>query len=212
MAENFAIEVDLRSARCGTPMVFHDDMLNRLTTAEGALRDRLASELSIIAFKDTSDKMLSLQELLALVDGRVPLILEVKSEPSGDGKFEKTITKQLQDYRGPVAVMSFAPRSLEAFAQIAPELPRGLISEGFRNRSYWSKLTGWQRFAMRNLLSSSIARPHFIAYDIRALPAPAPLIARHIFNLPLLTWTVRTEAEQARAKRYADAAIFERDC
>ena len=62
---------------------------------------------------------------------------------------------------------------------------------------------------MRHLLTAAIARPHFIAYDIEALPALAPLIARTLFGLPLLTWTVRTEAERERALRYADAMIFE---
>jgi len=62
---------------------------------------------------------------------------------------------------------------------------------------------------MRNLLTSTFARPHFIAYDIRALPALAPAIAQLLFGLPLLTWTVRTMAERDRALRYADAMIFE---
>ena len=58
-------------------------------------------------------------------------------------------------------------------------------------------------------LTSAIARPHFIAYDIKALPAPAPFIAQTLFGLPLLTWTVRTKEERERALRYADAMIFE---
>ena len=62
---------------------------------------------------------------------------------------------------------------------------------------------------MRNLLTSAIAWPHFIAYDIRALPALAPGIAREVFRLPLLTWTVRSEADRANAKLFADAMIFE---
>jgi len=62
---------------------------------------------------------------------------------------------------------------------------------------------------MRHLLTSAFARPHFIAYDIAALPAVAPLIAKHVFGLPLLTWTVRTEADRTRALRYTDAMIFE---
>jgi glycerophosphoryl diester phosphodiesterase len=62
---------------------------------------------------------------------------------------------------------------------------------------------------MRHLLTSTFARPNFIAYDIGALPALAPLIARTVFGLPLLTWTVRTKADRERALRYADAMIFE---
>jgi glycerophosphoryl diester phosphodiesterase len=62
---------------------------------------------------------------------------------------------------------------------------------------------------MRHLLTSTFAWPHFIAYDVRALPAVAPLIARTLFGLPLLTWTVRTLPDRERALRYADAMIFE---
>jgi glycerophosphoryl diester phosphodiesterase len=105
--------------------------------------------------------------------------------------------------------MSFDPYCVAAFKEIEPSLPRGLISERFSDRHYWSNLAFWQRFAMRNLLTSAIARPHFIAYDIKALPALAPFIAQNLFGLPLLTWTVRTKEERERALRYADAMIFE---
>ncbi len=62
---------------------------------------------------------------------------------------------------------------------------------------------------MRHLLTAAFAQPHFVAYDIRALPALAPLLTKFVFGLPLLTWTVQNEAERERALRYADAMIFE---
>ena len=105
--------------------------------------------------------------------------------------------------------MSFDPNCVARFRTLLPSLPRGLISETFEDEHYWSRLTFGQRFIMRHLLTSAIARPNFIAYDIRALPALAPSLARILFRLPLLTWTVRSEAEKARAMRYADAMIFE---
>ena len=92
---------------------------------------------------------------------------------------------------------------------LAPSLPRGLISERFEDRHYWPDLSGWQRFTMRHLLTAAITRPHFIAYDIRALPALAPGIARDVFRLPLLTWTVRSEADKKNARLFADGMIFE---
>lgn len=83
------------------------------------------------------------------------------------------------------------------------------MAERFDKPGDWPHLTAKQRFTMRHLLSAAIARPNFIAYDIEALPALAPLVARTLFGLPLLTWTVRTEEERERAMRYADAMIFE---
>ena len=139
----------------------------------------------------------------------MPLVLEVKSNWQRDDAFEANIAKQLADYAGPVVVMSFDPYSVAAFRGVAPKLPRGLVAGRFADADHWGDISATQRFVMRHLLTSAFARPHFIAYDIRALPALAPLIAKSIFGLPLLTWTVRTDADRDSALRYADAMIFE---
>jgi len=209
MGAGLAIEVDLQCAAGDMPIVFHDVTLDRLTLQTGPVAARTADALSGIALRNSPDHILSLPALLALVDGHVPLVLEVKSTWTRDGKFEANIARMLESYKGPVAVMSFDPYSVAAFREIAPDLPRGLIGERFDDERHWSGLTLWQRLAMRNLLTSAFARPHFIAYDIKALPALAPFLAQTLFGLPLLTWTVRTKQERERALRYADAMIFE---
>src|SRR3990170_1443343 len=209
MGRGFAVEVDLQCAAGHMPIVFHDATLDRLTAETGPVAARDAEALSRIPLRNSADCILSLPALLALVNGHVPLLLEVKSTWARDGKFEANIANMLASYPGPVAVMSFDPYSLAALREVAPALPRGLVAERFDDRRYWPQLTVWQRLAMRNLLTSAIAWPHFIAYDISALPALAPLIARTLFGLPLLTWTVRTKDERERALRYADAMIFE---
>jgi glycerophosphoryl diester phosphodiesterase len=209
MGKGFAVEVDLQCAVDHVPVVFHDETLDRLTPETGPVMARSAEALSAIPLRGSTDRILSLPALLALVNGRVPLLLEVKSTWTREGKYEANIALLLASYPGPVGVMSFDPYCVAAFKEIEPSLPRGLISERFSDRHYWSNLAFWQRFAMRNLLTSAIARPHFIAYDIKALPALAPFIAQTLFGLPLLTWTVRTKEERERALRYADAMIFE---
>ena len=209
MGAGFAVEVDLQCAAGHMPVVFHDATLDRLTSETGPVAARDVEALSRIPLRNSADCILSLPALLALVNGHVPLLLEVKSTWARDGKFEANIANMLASYPGPVAVMSFDPYSLAALREVAPALPRGLVAERFDDRRYWPQLTVWQRLAMRNLLTSAIAWPHFIAYDISALPALAPLIARTLFGLPLLTWTVRTKDERERALRYADAMIFE---
>jgi glycerophosphoryl diester phosphodiesterase len=209
MGAGFAVEVDLQCAAGHMPVVFHDATLDRLTSETGPVAARDADALTGIPLRNSPDRILSLPALLALVNGHVPLVLEVKSTWTRDGKFEANIANMLASYPGPVAVMSFDPYSLAAFREAAPSLPRGLVADRFDDQHCWSHLTLWQRLAMRNLLTSAIAWPHFIAYDIRALPALAPLIARTLFGLPLLTWTVRTKEERERALRYADAMIFE---
>ncbi|HZP08634.1 glycerophosphodiester phosphodiesterase family protein [Methyloceanibacter sp.] len=209
MGRGYAVEVDLQCAADRVPVVFHDETLDRLTPESGPVAARTAEALTAIPLRGSKDRILSLPALLDLVNGHVPLLIEVKSTWTREGKYEANVALLLASYPGPVAVMSFDPYCVAAFKEMAPALPRGLISERFSDRDYWPDLTLWQRFAMRNLLTSAIARPHFIAYDIRALPALAPFIAQTLFGLPLLTWTVRTKEERERALRYADAMIFE---
>lgn len=207
MAGGFAIEVDVQCAADRQPIIFHDDTLDRLTREKGAVAAFDVESLSTIPLRGSADKILTLPALLALVNGRVPLVLEVKSTWTRDGKFEAEIARLLARYPGPIAVMSFDAHCVAAFQEAAPSVPRGLVSMRFDER-HWPDLSGWERFCMRHLLTSAFARPHFIAYDIEALPAPAPAIAR-LFGLPLLTWTVRTKVQRERALRYADAMIFE---
>jgi glycerophosphoryl diester phosphodiesterase len=209
IAKGYAVEVDVQCAAHGVPVVFHDRTLDRLTGESGAVATRDAAALCQIPLRNSRDCILSLDRLLGLVDGRVPLLIEVKSTWSGDHAYEQNIARALAAYKGHVAVMSFDPQSVAAFRRVAPSLPRGLIAERFDDKHYWPDLSAGPRFAMRHLLTAAIAQPHFIAYDIRALPALAPGIARDVFRLPLLTWTVRGEADKANAQLFADAMIFE---
>jgi glycerophosphoryl diester phosphodiesterase len=209
IAEGYAIEVDLQCAAHGAPIVFHDRTLDRLTAESGAVADRDAAALCAVPLRNSKDRILSLDGLLGIVDGRVPLVIEVKSTWSDDHTYERNIAAALAAYKGHVAVMSFDPDCVAAFRHVASSLPRGLIGERFEDKRYWSDLSAPQRFAMRHLLTAAIARPNFIAYDIRALPALAPGIARDVFHLPLLTWTVRDETDKANAHLFADAMIFE---
>lgn len=209
MSRGFAVEVDLQCAAGNMPVVFHDATLDRLTNESGPVAGHDVDKLRAISLKGSTDKILSLPDLLSRVGGYVPLVLEVKSTWRSDGMFEANIVEQLAGYAGPVAVMSFDPHCVAAFRQAAPALPRGLVAERFTDKDHWQDFTAWQRFAMRHLLTAAFARPHFIAYDVQALPALAPLFAKVAFGLPLLTWTVRSDADRERALRYADAMIFE---
>ncbi len=209
MGKGLAVEVDLQSAANGMPVVYHDATLDRLTSESGPVAERDVETLRATPFKEGGDRILSLPDLLELVDDAVPLLLEVKSDFRRKGIFEANIARQLAGYRGPVAVMSFDPFSIAAFRHEAPSLPRGLVSCSFTDERARRDFTTLQRLAMRHLLTAAFARPNFIAYDIRALPAAAPLIAKFVAGLPLLAWTVRTEADLERGLRYADAPIFE---
>lgn len=208
IAAGYGMELDLRATRDHHPVVFHDETLERLTEGEGPVGGHDIETLRRLPMRGTTDRILALPELLELVAGRAPLILEVKSEWNRESRYEANIAAALKGYPGPVAVMSFDPLCVRRFRTLAPGLTRGLVAEWMSRRTYQKQIGIWQRFAMRHLLTASIARPQFIAYDIRALPTTATRIARGL-GLPLLTWTVRTDAEREKAEALTDAVIFE---
>lgn len=190
-------------------MVHHDDALGRLTEGSGTLLDKTAAELKAVKFKGTSEHMMSLGDLCALAAGQVPLVIEVKSHFDGDRKLVRRMAEVLTSYQGPVVGMSFDPDQVLALKEIMPKLPRGIIAQRTYDDGYWSKLTQEQRDSMLYLRHGFQTEPHFVAYWVNQLPAPAPWIARNIFGLPLLTWTVRTPEQRERSARYADQMIFE---
>lgn len=206
---NFAIECDIQLTGDGEAMVHHDDDLGRLTEGSGALLGKTAAELKAVKFRDTPERMMTLGDLCALVAGRVPLVIEVKSHFDGDRKLVARMAEVLASYRGPVAGMSFDPDQVLALRERMPALPRGIIAQRDYDDDYWKKLTPEQRDSMLYLRHAFRTRPHFVAFWVNQLPAPAPWIARNVFGLPLLTWTVRTPEQRERAARHADQMIFE---
>ena len=206
---DFGIECDIQLTADGEAMVHHDDALGRLTEGSGALLGMTAAQLKAVKFRDTSERMMSLGDLCALVAGRVPLVIEVKSHFDGDRKLVARMAEVLASYRGPVVGMSFDPDQVLALRELMPELPRGIIAERSYEAADWPEASPAQREGMLHLRHAFRTRPHFVAYWIDELPAPAPWIARHIFGLPLLTWTVRTPEQRERAARHSDQMIFE---
>ena len=152
---------------------------------------------------------MSLGDLCALVAGRVPLVIEMKSHFDGDRRLVARMAQVLNAYRGPAVGMSFDPDQVTALRELMPQLTRGIIAETTYDAADWPETTPAQRRGMQHLRHAFRTRPHFVAYWVDELPAAAPWVARHIFGCPLLTWTVRTQDQRDRAARYADQMIFE---
>jgi glycerophosphoryl diester phosphodiesterase len=152
---NFAIETDLQLSADGEAMVHHDDALGRLNEGSGALLGKASAELRAVPFKNTSERMISLGDLCALVNGRVPLMIEVKSHFDGDRKLVKRMAEVLRAYAGPAAVMSFDPDQVLALREIIPERPRGIIAQRSYDDDYWKNLTPAQRDDMLHLRRAS---------------------------------------------------------
>jgi glycerophosphoryl diester phosphodiesterase len=200
----YGIECDIQVTADGEALVYHDDALGRLTEGSGLLAAMPAAALQRVAFKATADRILTLGELCDLVAGRVTLVIEMKSRFDGDLRLARRAAAVLAGYQGPAALMSFDPGPVAVVRRAGPALTRGLVAMRREPNAPAAKvsLMGFARQALA-------AAPQFLAYRVADLTDAAPLIARHVVRLPLLTWTVRTAAERARAARHADQMIFE---
>ena len=191
------IELDVQGSGDGEAIVFHDYELGRLTESQGMLTDRSAAELAAIPLRGESEGLPTLAEVLALVDGRAPLLIEVKSPGRRVATLSGAVARALDPYIGPVAVMSFNPGVPRWFARHRPAVLRGLVvtEEGRPERG-----------RLKRRLSLLWSKADFLAYDIRDLPSRFAASS----GLPVGTWTVRTEAQRATAAAHADQIIYER--
>jgi glycerophosphoryl diester phosphodiesterase len=205
IAGRYGIECDLQISGDGEAMVFHDDVLGRLTEGAGRLDAMPAAELKRVEFKGTADRMLTLGELCDFVAGRAALLIELKSPRTADRRLAARAAEVLSGYAGNAAVMSFEPRQVADLRRIAPRLPRGMA---VRNHT-WRDVSAAPKRALAALASALASRPQFLAYAVRDLPALLPTVTHNLLAMPLLAWTVRSADERQRAARYADQMIFE---
>jgi glycerophosphoryl diester phosphodiesterase len=193
------IELDVQASGDGQAMVFHDEELGRLAEDEGFLRGRSAAELKRIRLRDCDETIPTLPQILALIAGRAPLLIEVKAPGREVGALARAVADALDDYVGPVAVMSFNPEVGHWFARHAPQRLRGLVVTE-RGRK-------WRGGVVRRLALWR-SKAEFLAYDIRDLPSRFAE-AQQRAGLRVLTWTVRSLKDRARAAQHADQIIYE---
>ncbi|WP_408590579.1 glycerophosphodiester phosphodiesterase family protein [Novosphingobium sp.] len=204
LARGMGIECDVQRSSDGHAVVFHDWELERLTGQSGAVIERSAAELAVLPLGNSASRaetIPTLRRLLDLVEGKVPLLIEVKARPGTRvAPLCLAVRRQLEGYRGPVAVMSFDSRVSRWFARYSPHTVRGLVVTEDGRRTMTGKY--------RRHLALWHARPDFLAYDVRDLPSRFAGAQRRR-GLPVLTWTVDSPARRQVAFMYADAAIAE---
>ena len=210
IAAGYGIEMDIQRSADGEAMVFHDDAMPRLTGEAGLVRDYTAVALGRIALLGGGETVPTFAEILDLVAGRVPLLIEIKDQDGSlgpdVGPLEARVAALLDGYDGPAALMSFNPNSIAALARLAPDRPRGLITCDFASAD-WS-LPDYRRAELAALADVDRVGAAFVSHDHRDLASPAVtrLKAR---GLPILCWTVRSQAEEAAARSVADNITFE---
>jgi glycerophosphoryl diester phosphodiesterase len=197
------IELDVHTTADGEVVVFHDDNLRRLTGVDTAVREVAWSALAGLRLAGTVEPIPRLREVFDLVGGRVPLLIEVKNRGEV-GPTEERLAELLSGYRGPFAVQSFNPFTLDWFRRHHPEIPRGQLAGDFRGEA----LRWYKKVLLRNLLLNAWSRPHFVGYDVRCLPHAAVTRARQC-GVAVLAWTVDTAEKLETARRLADNIIFE---
>lgn len=211
VAAGYGIEVDLQLSQDGVAMVFHDEDLDRLTGETGPLNARTATELGRIELKDSSDTIPTLAEILKLIDGKVPLLIEIKDQTlvmgPTDGKLEAATAKALEGYRGDVALMSFNPHSVAQMARLAPHLPRGITTSAY-NPDDWAPLPVEVCNRLRAIPDYDATGSSFISHEGRDLNRPrvAELKAQ---GAKILCWTIRSAADEALVRQVADNVTFE---
>ena len=209
VAAGYGIEIDVQRSADGEAMVFHDDALDRLTAATGPLRARSAADLGRIVLTGGGGETIpTLGEILSLVAGRAALLVEVKDQSgrmdaTGVGPLEARVAALLAGYAGPAAAMSFNPASVAALRDAAPGLARGLTACG---PDGWEGAAGADRLAA--MADWDAVGAAFCSYRWRDLPT-AETARRRAAGLPVLSWTLRSAADEAAARRHCDNVTFE---
>jgi glycerophosphoryl diester phosphodiesterase len=187
------IECDLRLTADDRIVVFHDADAWRMCASPLVIGESRFEELSRLRVGE--HPIPTLESLLTLVDGRVPLLLEVKVARD-IWRWARALKRDLESYRGPVGLMSFDPRVARLIKANIPDVKRGLVIRDGLSR-------------LRRRVAMWLADPHFIAVDRAALGKAWVNQARQ--SVPVYSWTIRTAAERAQAEVQADALIWEAD-
>ena len=192
-------------------MVFHDETLERLTPREGWLCDLTAAELATIPLKGGDEGIPTLADILTLVAGRVPLLIEIKDQTlrmaDTDGRLEQATAALLAGYQGPVAVMSFNPHCIAHMARLAPALPRGLTTSAY-DPDDWHPIPPATCDRLRDIPDYDRVQASFISHEAKDLTRPrvAQLAAQ---GAAILCWTIKSAEAEAKARQIAQNITFE---
>jgi glycerophosphoryl diester phosphodiesterase len=200
--KRYPIELDVQILSDGHLAVFHDTYLSRMTNQRGSILKKNSKQLKKIKLLDTSYTIPLFADVLKIVDGKVPLLIEIKNRKRV-GKLEGKLLEMLNRYKGEYAIESFNPLSVKWFRENAPDITRGQLSgaigtgRGIKNR-----------VLIRGAFFRIFTRPDFIAYDIRYLPSRKVTRLREI-GFPVIGYTAKSKASFNDALKYCDNVIFE---
>lgn len=203
----FGMEFDIQLTKDKRVVVFHDATLERMCGVKAKVSELTLAELRELRLKGSDETIPTLVEVLRLVDGRVPLLIELKGE-SRDTSLCPRTARILDNYAGPFCIESFNPMLLSWFKSYRPRYARGqLVTDLVKGKREGSKVLN---FALTNLFLNFLSRPDFIAIDKKCQNNIAFKICAGIFRAPAFVWTVNEKNEFIDAHRSAKFTIFER--
>ncbi len=205
----YAIECDVQITSDGEAVVFHDFVLDRLTEGSGRLDKLRAEALSGLAMRGTTDRVMRLADWLQFVAGRTVVVIEIKSDFTGDMRLLHRVIEVMKGYEGPFALKSFDPLVLEKLREAAPAIARGIVAMNDYDHSDYRLLSNQEKHALANLLHFSRTQPDFLSWKVADLPSAAPYLCRTQLGMPVMAWTVRKAEERERARLDADQMVFE---
>jgi glycerophosphoryl diester phosphodiesterase len=213
MDNNCAIELDVSLTKDNKLIVFHDRKLKRLFGVEALTQDKTYAELQQLKFANSSEKIPLFSDVLTFVDGKVPLIIEIKNE-GRVGDMESMIYDMLKNYKGVYAVQAFNPYTLKWFRQNAPEVLRGQLSGSFIISDYEHEYAGttilpwYKKFILSNLLLDFESKPNFIVYETENVSSNTMDDLKKL-GVPVLGWTIDTKEEHDKVEKYFDNFVVE---
>ena len=201
----YGIELDIQLSKDGQVVVFHDDTLNRMCRKEGRVCTYTLEELKQLQLKDTEFKIPEFREVLEIVDGKVPLLIEIKL-PTHNTKTCMILNRELKNYHGKYCIESFNSLALRWFKRHRPGIVRGQLSDRFRKSDGVNLIL---RFLAARLMLNWVGRPDFIAYNYRHANKLALRLQRILFRVPTFAWTVQNQPDCRQCCRKFDTVIFD---
>ncbi len=203
--KGYGIELDVQLSQDGEVVVFHDATLEHLSNGSGRVKDATFAALQELRVLNTDHAIPSLNQVLQLVRGQIPLLVEVKGLRGGSSSLDEAVALELDLYKGDYAVVAFNPYRLAWFVKNRPEVLRGQITE----RYFKYQLPWWKKVAYSQCLLNFMSKPDFISCEINMLSSWRMQGLKRR-GLPIISWTINTPARLKAARRYVDNIIFER--
>lgn len=203
----YGMELDVRLTKDRQLVIMHDDNVKRMCGLDQKVIDMTLAQLRALRLSGTDEKIPLFTEVLELVGGKVPLIIELKYESKeGYPQFCNLVWKELRKYRGIYCIESFHPGVVRWFKQHQPQVIRGQLSCRPQKND---AVSHFQFLLVTHLLSNFLTRPDFIAYCYKDIRIPAFMLNRHLFRPAIVLWTIPSLSEYRRCRKKADLLIFE---